>query len=107
MKNFLFPRKKTLLVLLSVGIVVLLFVVGVKAKQNRQLSSSTANGVQIQSVSKDGKQIIKDTMTSNLDEISCRNLGIQLAKQLLQNGGCEILNKINIEMRQWQVFTDV
>ena len=52
------PRKKVLFIFLSLGIVILLFVVVARAKQNRQLTDSKVNGVQNQSVGKDGKQII-------------------------------------------------
>ncbi len=45
-------------------------------------------------VSLDGKQIVKDSLESNLDINSSKKLGKLLAERLLQNGGDKILKEI-------------
>ncbi|MBI3590753.1 MAG: hydroxymethylbilane synthase [Candidatus Melainabacteria bacterium] len=42
----------------------------------------------------DGKRIVKDKATGDLEVNSCRNIGINLGKTLLQMGGKEILKEI-------------
>ena len=42
----------------------------------------------------DGKKIVKDKTTCQLEISECRNIGINLAHKLLQNGGREILEGI-------------
>lgn len=42
----------------------------------------------------DGKKIVKDKLTGNLQINECKSLGIQLAERLLQMGGKEILQEI-------------
>ena len=55
----------------------------------------------------DGKSIIKETITGNLGFDECELIGKTLAKTLLQNGGKEILQEINVETSHWSTSTGV
>jgi len=55
----------------------------------------------------DGKKLVKDKMSGKIEINSCRNLGVSLAKSLLQNDGREILREINLETPRWDISTGV
>ena len=47
----------------------------------------------------DGKRILKDNVSSNLVKYDCLNLGKELGKRLLDNGGKEVLQEIFEEVK--------